>query len=417
MRYRRCSCMKGVKYCIASVISISLLITLTHAESKIDQKYRALGGENGFLGKPTTGEAICPDGIGRYRHYEGGSIYHNPISTYGPAVIHGDIRAKWASLGYEKSFLGYPISDEMDTPDGGRYSIFDRGYIAWTPQKGARVIGYGQWAGRTDKDMDFLNLQTTAVGDLREFYLYMKDWYKIDLRESYIRKGGKIVKNIKGWQFANFNNETRLNGFELTSGERLVITAAQVLLMQWHFRDLKNNSGARHAQITTYCKGCFKKRKSVKGNWQYHKWCSEFVSYLYKRSGKPADGGADFSFYCNNKLAVRDPGWCVRKVGHFIDYFKKRGRIRSMKDLRDPSKKLRKPQLGDYLYQKQKDQEDENLEHSLMVLGMVNDGMMYVIHGNTGSGGPHHATKSVRVGKWSFNDPNLTGIGRMSFEF
>ncbi|UCD05499.1 MAG: hypothetical protein JSV98_10390, partial [candidate division WOR-3 bacterium] len=217
-------------------------------------------------------------------------------------------------------------------------------------------------------------------------------------------------------QFANFHNETKLNGFELTSGERLVITAAQVLLMQWHFRDLKRHYGSRIAQITTYCKGCFKRRKSAKGNWQYNEWCSEFVSYLYKRSGKPADGGPDFSFYCNNRLAVRDPGWCVRRVGHFIDYFKKRGRLRSMKDMRDPNKKYKEPQLGDYLFQKQRDEDDEKLEHSLMILGMVNANTLYVIHGNSGSGDPHHATKSVRVGEWSFNDPNLTGIGRMSFK-
>ncbi len=410
MRYRK----RGVG--IGTVVIILLFMPFLSAASKIDQKYESLGGQKSFLGKPTTEEAVCPDGIGRYRHYEHGSIYHNPISIYDPCAIYGQIRTKWADMGWEKSFLGYPISDEMDTPDGGRYSIFERGYIAWTPQKGARAIGYGQWAGRTDKDMDFLNLASTDVGNLRKFYLYMKDWYGVDLREGYVRKHGKIVKNIKGWQFANFHNETKLNGFKLTSGERLVITVAQVLLMQWHFRDLKHNSSARKNQITTYCKGCFKKKKSAKGNWQYHKWCSEFVSYLYKRSGKPADGGPDFAFYCNNKLAVRDPGWCVRKVGHFIDYFKKRGRLRSMSDLRDPNKRLKEPQLGDYLFQKGKDQEDEQLEHSLMVLGMVNADMMYVVHGNVGSGGPHHDTRQVNVREWNFHDPNLTGIGRMSFE-
>lgn len=28
--------------------------------------------------------------------------------------VHGAIRDKWASLGYERGLLGYPISDEMN---------------------------------------------------------------------------------------------------------------------------------------------------------------------------------------------------------------------------------------------------------------------------------------------------------------
>jgi hypothetical protein len=105
--------------------------------SAIENKYAALGGEHSFLGTPTLPtELKAPDGIGRYRHYENGSIYWSPST--GAHEVHGLIREKWASLGWEKSYLGYPTSDELATPDGvGRYSQFQNGIIYWTPQQGA----------------------------------------------------------------------------------------------------------------------------------------------------------------------------------------------------------------------------------------------------------------------------------------
>lgn len=102
----------------------------------IKEKYSSLGGASGFLGAPQTEETLCPDNRGVYQHYEGGSIYWTPDT--GAWEVHGDIRAKWASLGWETSLLGYPVTDETSTPDGvGRYSHFQRGSIYWTPGTGA----------------------------------------------------------------------------------------------------------------------------------------------------------------------------------------------------------------------------------------------------------------------------------------
>lgn len=96
--------------------------------SPIDQKFAALGGAAGFLGTPTNQESTCPDGIGRYRHYQHGSIYWSPAT--GAHEVHGLIRQKWAKLGWEKSPLGYPKSDETATI-GGRYSDFQGGVVLW----------------------------------------------------------------------------------------------------------------------------------------------------------------------------------------------------------------------------------------------------------------------------------------------
>lgn len=105
----------------------------------IRDKYAALGWEKSFLGYPLTNESTCPDGVGKYNHFQGGSIYWSPAS--GAHEVHGAIKTHWASLGWEKSFLKYPISDELAVFGGaGRISHFQKGSIYWSPTAGVRVL-------------------------------------------------------------------------------------------------------------------------------------------------------------------------------------------------------------------------------------------------------------------------------------
>ena len=76
----------------------------------IRAKYNALGGPNSVLGMPLTDEQGTPDGIGRYNHFENGSIYWT-LNT-GPMMIHTALRNLWASQGWERGFLGYPVADQ-----------------------------------------------------------------------------------------------------------------------------------------------------------------------------------------------------------------------------------------------------------------------------------------------------------------
>jgi uncharacterized protein with LGFP repeats len=95
----------------------------------IRQKYQELGGPTGFLGYPITDELATPDGRGRYNHFaNSGSIYWT--RSTGAWSVHGAIQAKWASLGWERSCLGYPISDEYGIK-GGRQSRFQNGTISY----------------------------------------------------------------------------------------------------------------------------------------------------------------------------------------------------------------------------------------------------------------------------------------------
>ena len=110
--------------------------------------WAALGYERSIEGYPTTDETGTPDGIGRYNHFQDGSIYWTPQT--GPWEVHGAIQGHWAALRWEASVVGYPVTDELGTPDGiGRYNHFQYGSIYWTPQTGAwEVHGaiQGHWA-------------------------------------------------------------------------------------------------------------------------------------------------------------------------------------------------------------------------------------------------------------------------------
>jgi hypothetical protein len=106
-------------------------------QSAIHTEWASLGWERSALGYPVTDENVTPDGIGRYNHFQSGSIYWTPNT--GAHEVHGLIREKWAALGWERSALGYPISDETDEVDGsGRFNVFEHGTIHWN--RGSNAI-------------------------------------------------------------------------------------------------------------------------------------------------------------------------------------------------------------------------------------------------------------------------------------
>ncbi|MEM8523616.1 MAG: hypothetical protein AAGG68_03180 [Bacteroidota bacterium] len=107
----------------------------------IHTKWMQSGGLDGKLGAPMTDELVTPDKKGRFNHFKGGSIYWTPQT--GAHIVWGEIRALWSKMGWERSPLGYPITDEIATPkpkDHGRYNHFESGSIYWTPETGAQYI-------------------------------------------------------------------------------------------------------------------------------------------------------------------------------------------------------------------------------------------------------------------------------------
>jgi hypothetical protein len=103
----------------------------------IEAKYQELGGPGSFLGPPTDVQRQTPNGLGFYRHYRHGSIYCRDALPFGPCVVYGLIREKWAGMGWERSALGFPITDELPMGTaGGRVSFFEQGAVLYRPDVG-----------------------------------------------------------------------------------------------------------------------------------------------------------------------------------------------------------------------------------------------------------------------------------------
>ncbi len=106
----------------------------------IRAKYLALGGEN-YLGLPLSDEASGADGVGRFNDFEHGTIYWSPSS--GAHEVHGAILSKWNELGRDR-YTGYPTTDETVSSDGvGRYTLFngsERNRIYWSPASGVHAV-------------------------------------------------------------------------------------------------------------------------------------------------------------------------------------------------------------------------------------------------------------------------------------
>ena len=106
----------------------------------IAQKWAALGGVGYGRGLPLQTESSTPGGGGRFAHFDGGwSIYWTPGT--GAHVVEGAIRYQWSLLGWERSRLGFPTSDEYSVP-GGRRSDFQFGSMTWTAASNAVTVTY-----------------------------------------------------------------------------------------------------------------------------------------------------------------------------------------------------------------------------------------------------------------------------------
>lgn len=96
-------------------------------QGEIFKEWGRLKYEAGILGYPTTSEAGTPDGKARFNHFaKNGSTYWS--AAYGAVEIHGPVRTRWSSLGWERSCLGYPLTP-VKVSGSTQRSIFERGTI------------------------------------------------------------------------------------------------------------------------------------------------------------------------------------------------------------------------------------------------------------------------------------------------
>ncbi|WP_406239114.1 alpha/beta hydrolase-fold protein [Nocardia sp. NBC_01009] len=103
------------------------------------------GFERGPAGYPTAPEVETPDRDGSVQAFENGPFYYSQKT--GVHRLHGLIMGKYAQLGYENSWLGFPAAEELPLKDLGRFSRFEGGGIYWSPLSGV-------WAVRSGPIMD-----------------------------------------------------------------------------------------------------------------------------------------------------------------------------------------------------------------------------------------------------------------------
>ncbi len=94
------------------------------------QKWGEAGYETGWMGFPISDNLETPKVYGFYTAFENGSIYSS--SKTGTHYVSGAFRNEWGRLGYENSpTLGFPKTDEITISIDGytRYQQFERGTL------------------------------------------------------------------------------------------------------------------------------------------------------------------------------------------------------------------------------------------------------------------------------------------------
>lgn len=124
--------------------------TGAHAVSNISATvWERQGWESGVLGYPLGGEVpvqgshlIDGEINGWVQVFQGGRIYRSPaLEGFTVASVSGAILDKWLEMGGPQGYLGFPLHDEVGTPDmEGRYSTFRNGMIYWTEDTGAHPV-------------------------------------------------------------------------------------------------------------------------------------------------------------------------------------------------------------------------------------------------------------------------------------
>ncbi|GAB3624182.1 hypothetical protein GCM10027418_22660 [Mariniluteicoccus endophyticus] len=105
----------------------------------LGQKYVEMGADASRLGYPTAEEFCGLRDGGCAQRFQRGTMYWSHASGSHP--VWGEIGNRWGQLGWERSALGYPTTDEFcGLRDGGCGQMFQNGMIYWSPGTGAQVL-------------------------------------------------------------------------------------------------------------------------------------------------------------------------------------------------------------------------------------------------------------------------------------
>ncbi|QTH58820.1 LGFP repeat-containing protein [Corynebacterium hindlerae] len=188
------------------------------------------GWELGYLGYPTSGDQHLGN-MWFKQEFEGGQIYTHNALPISQASVRGAILEKWKTMGAENGELGFPISDELSTPDDrGKYSVFEGGMIYWTPDNGAHAVqgallagwsylGYEKSSYGFPKSDEYLDSEIQISQDFEGGALKVKDFVKSD--KGLTESNGKyidvsLVNFIRNVYGVNLLQEVQLDGASAT---------------------------------------------------------------------------------------------------------------------------------------------------------------------------------------------------------
>lgn len=143
----------------------------------IRDKWAELGWEREYLGYPTTDELPTRQPGGRFNHFQGGSIYWSPST--GAHKVLGEIRNYWGKNGWEKSRFGFPVSEERRLNDGAVQQEFQGHALQWVPFKPASLPTYGSAYGSYNQFYDIFNIseQWTPQALNRELTTHFNQYF------------------------------------------------------------------------------------------------------------------------------------------------------------------------------------------------------------------------------------------------
>jgi hypothetical protein len=180
----------------------------------IKAKYDALGGAAGALGLPQTDESGSPDQVGRFNHFEHGSIYWTPRT--GPMTVRGTVRDRWAASGWELGPLGYPVQDQHRMALRGPLPLiewcrFENGVIAGDARGGLpapmALQSPAETLGRQAPPALLTYAQLGALFGARLNQQFMASPDNVALRP------GVVLTGVTDWQYGFWGSASRSVGF------------------------------------------------------------------------------------------------------------------------------------------------------------------------------------------------------------
>jgi hypothetical protein len=183
---------------------------------EIRAKYEALGGAAGQLGLPTTNETVTPDNVGRFNHFEHGSIYWTPRT--GPMMVRGTVRNRWAASGWERGPLGYPVQDQHRMALRGplplvEWCLFENGVIAGDVRGGLPApMALQSPSEALGREAPPALLTYAQLGDL--FGARFNAQFQASPDNVALRHGVELT-GVSDWQYGFWFSTSRSVGFRL----------------------------------------------------------------------------------------------------------------------------------------------------------------------------------------------------------